>query len=271
MLQLCQVFSKGTGIVYMYVHVYLVIKKAIIMATTVFHPANKRGHANHGWLDARHSFSFAGWYDPAKIHFGALRVLNDDIVEGGKGFGRHPHDNMEIITIILDGVLEHKDSMGHTQTIVPGEVQVMSAGTGVTHSEYNHLPDKEVNVLQTWIFPNKRDVEPRYGQQSFAAEDRVNKIQTLVSPIDNADPGLKIHQNAWIYRTNLDAGKAVSHKLNGQDNGAYIFVISGQVKVNGQMLGKRDAFGISDTDAFEIEAIESSDVMIFEVPMTKGF
>ena len=237
------------------------------MATTIFHPADKRGHANHGWLDAHHSFSFAGWYDPAKIHFGALRVLNDDIVNGGQGFGRHQHDNMEIITIVLDGALEHKDSMGHTQAIIPNEVQVMSAGSGVTHSEYNHNKDKKVNLLQTWIFPNKRDVTPRYDQKMFAPEDRINQLQPLVSPIDNEDAGLKIHQDAWIYRTTLEAGKTVKHRLHTKGHGAYIFVITGKVTVAGQVLSKRDALGISETDDFELTAGSDSDVLIFEVPM----
>lgn len=237
------------------------------MAKTIFHPADKRGHANHGWLDAHHSFSFAGWYDPNKIHFGALRVLNDDIVDGGEGFGKHPHDNMEIITIVLDGALEHKDSMGHTQAIMPGEVQVMSAGTGVHHSEYNHNANKKVNLLQTWIFPNKKNVTPRYDQKMFAAEERINKLQALVSPIDNDDAGLKINQNAWIYRTTLESGKSITHQLHSEDNGAYIFVITGKVTANGQQLNKRDAAGISETESIEITAGADSDVLILEVPM----
>ncbi|MBX2905190.1 MAG: pirin family protein [Taibaiella sp.] len=237
------------------------------MAKTIFHPANERGHANHGWLDAHHSFSFANWYDPSKVHFGALRVLNDDIVKGGTGFGKHPHDNMEIITIILDGTLAHKDSMGHEQTIVPGEVQVMSAGSGVVHSEYNHDPHNSVNLLQTWIFPNKRGVTPRYDQRAFDEAGRKNQLQMLVSPIDNDDEGLKIHQDAWIYRTNLDAGHSVTHKLHEGRQGAYIFVISGQVEIDGKTLNKRDAIGISDVEAYDIKASADSDVIIFEVPM----
>lgn len=237
------------------------------MAKTIFHAAGDRGHANHGWLDAHHSFSFAGWYDPSRIHFGALRVLNDDIIAGGMGFGKHPHDNMEIITIILDGELAHKDSMGHEQIIVPGEVQVMSAGSGIFHSEYNNLPDKEVNVLQTWIFPDKRDVQARYDQRPFAAEDRINKLQTLVSPMDTTDEGLKIHQDAWIYRTSLQVGKSLSHQLHSAMQGAYIFVIDGKVEVEGQTLGKRDALGLSDTEIFTLAANEDSDVIVFEVPM----
>ena len=238
------------------------------MVKTIFHAADKRGHAQHGWLDAHHSFSFANWYDPTKVHFGMLRVLNDDIIDGGMGFGKHPHDNMEIITIVLDGKLEHQDSMGHTEQIVPGEVQVMSAGTGVVHSEYNPDPNNKTNLLQTWIFPNKKNVKPRYEQKMFAAADRHNQLQTLVSPVDNSDPGLKIHQDAWIYRTSLENGKSVSHKLHSNTNGAYIFVISGKVTIGDQVLNKRDALGISDTDSFELVAGDNSDVIIFEVPMS---
>jgi redox-sensitive bicupin YhaK (pirin superfamily) len=237
------------------------------MAKTVFHPSDKRGHAQHGWLDAHHSFSFASWYDPTKVHFGALRVLNDDIIDGGKGFGRHPHDNMEIITIVLDGKLEHKDSMGHAQQIVPNEVQVMSAGSGVTHSEYNPDPDNKTNLLQTWIFPNKENVQPRYDQKMYPESERVNQLQTIVSPIDSDDPGMKINQDAWIYRTTLDSGKSLTLNMHTKDHGAYIFVIEGKINTGGQALGKRDALGISETDSLEITATEKSDVIIFEVPM----
>jgi redox-sensitive bicupin YhaK (pirin superfamily) len=237
------------------------------MAKTVFHAADKRGHADHGWLNAHHSFSFASWYDPTKIHFGALRVLNDDIVKGGEGFGKHPHDNMEIITIVLDGALEHKDSMGHAQQILPGEVQVMSAGKGVTHSEYNPDPSKKVNLLQTWIFPKEKNVEPRYEQKMFEAADRLNQLQPLVSPIDNTDPGLKIHQDAWIYRTTLEAGKSITHNLHSNVHGAYIFVIDGKLNIGEQELNKKDAIGISETESIELKATENSDVLVFEVPM----
>ena len=282
-LQLCQGNAIGTCFVWMYVHVCnskVKIqnskpsrsmagrdRKFKKMAKTIFHAADKRGHANHGWLDAHHSFSFASWYDPTKVHFGALRVLNDDIVNGGQGFGRHPHDNMEIITIVLDGTLEHKDSMGHAQQIVPNEVQVMSAGTGVTHSEYNPDPNKKVNLLQTWIFPEKENVKPRYDQKTFPAEDRVNQLQMLVSPIDNEDAGLKINQQAWIYRTTLEKGKSITHDLHSSGHGVYIFVIDGKVTIGDQVLNKRDALGISETSTIGISADEKSDVLIFEVPM----
>lgn len=237
------------------------------MSKIVFHPADGRGHADHGWLNARHSFSFAGYHDPSRIHFGALRVLNDDIVAGGQGFGKHPHDNMEIITVVLDGALEHKDSMGHTEAIYPDEVQVMSAGTGVFHSEYNHDDTDPVNLLQLWIFPNKKNVEPRYGQTVFPAEQRVNVLQPLVSPMDNADPGLKINQDAWIYRTSLQAGKTLEHKLHSEHHGVYAFVINGSMAINGQELNKRDAAGISETDTLTMTASADSDVLLVEVPM----
>jgi len=237
------------------------------MANTVFHSADTRGHANHGWLDARHSFSFANHYDPQRIQFGALRVLNDDIVAPGMGFGRHPHDNMEIITIILDGALEHKDSMGHAQAIHPNEVQVMSAGTGVFHSEYNHNKDKTVNVLQTWIFPNKQNVQPRYDQAMFPAEDRINQWATLVSPMGNDDKGMKIHQDAWISRTTLEAGKTLDYNMRNAANGAYIFIIDGAVKAGEQVLNKKDALGVTEAESITIEASANSDVLVFEVPM----
>ena len=237
------------------------------MAKTIFHAADKRGHANHGWLDAHHSFSFASWYDPAKTNFGVLRVLNDDVIAGGMGFGRHPHDNMEIITIVLDGVLAHKDSMGHEQTIVPNEVQVMSAGSGLQHSEYNHEADRPANLLQTWIFPNKRNVQPRYEQTTFDPAARINQWQTLVSPMDGADGGLKIYQDAWIYRTSLQAGHSLELVPHSNKHGFYIFVIDGGIDVAGQMLARRDALGVSDTGKVAISASAESDVLVFEVPM----
>lgn len=237
------------------------------MAKTIFHPASERGHANHGWLNAHHSFSFASYNDPSKVHFGALRVLNDDIVAPGMGFGKHPHDNMEIITIVLRGALEHQDSMGHTEAIHENEVQVMSAGTGVFHSEYNHNKDKDVNLLQIWIFPEKKNVKPAYGQRVFAPTDRINKLQILVSPVDKNDEGLKINQQSWIYRTNLQKGNSLQHSLHTVKHGTYIFVIEGSIMVSDQMLNNRDAIGISETDKIKITAEADSDFIILEVPM----
>lgn len=237
------------------------------MANTVFHAADTRGHADHGWLNAHHSFSFAGYHDPSRIHFGALRVLNDDIVAPGMGFGKHPHDNMEIITIVLDGALEHKDSMGHTQAINPDEVQVMSAGTGVFHSEYNHNKDKAVSLLQTWIFPNKKNVEPRYDQRVFPAAERLNQWQPIVSPMGNDDPGMKIHQDAWIYRSKIAAGNSLEYNLHGADNGIYLFVIDGSAATEGQQLNRRDAIGISETTKITVTAKADTELVLFELPM----
>lgn len=237
------------------------------MANTIFHASDTRGHADHGWLNAHHSFSFAGYHDPSRIHFGALRVLNDDIVAPGMGFGKHPHDNMEIITIVLDGALEHKDSMGHTQAIHPDEVQVMSAGTGVFHSEYNHNKDKAVNLLQTWLFPNKKNVQPRYDQRVFPAAERVNKWQAIVSPIDNEDPGMKIHQDAWIYRSKIEAGKSLEYNLHSTGKGVYLFVIDGSATTEGQTLNRRDAVGITETGKITIDATADTELVLFEVPM----
>jgi len=237
------------------------------MAKTVLHPADSRGHLDHGWLDTYHSFSFGGWHNPERIHFGMLRVLNDDYVKGGFGFGKHPHDNMEIITVVLKGALEHQDSMGHTQAIHSDEVQVMSAGSGVFHSEYNHNKNEDVNLIQIWIFPKERNVTPRYDQRQFDASERVNKLQMLVSPMGAEDEGLKIHQDAWIYRTTIEAGASVEHVLHSAQNGVYIFVLEGKLSVADSELSARDAIGVSEVSAVHLEAKESCDVLLLEVPM----
>jgi len=237
------------------------------MNKTVFHAAGTRGHADHGWLNTYHTFSFAGYHDPERIHFGALRVLNDDTVAGGTGFGKHPHDNMEIITIVLKGALEHQDSMGHTQAINPGEVQVMSAGTGIFHSEYNHNKNEAVELFQIWIFPDKRNVTPRYDQKMFDAEDRKNKIQQLVSSIDNDEEGLKIHQNARISRVSLEAGKEVNYKIKDPKNGLYVLVVEGKARAGQQALDRRDGYGVAGVDSVDLKAETDSDILLLEVPM----
>lgn len=226
--------------------------------------SNERGHANHGWLDSHHSFSFAHFYDPDKIHFGALRVLNDDIVQGGMGFGTHPHDNMEIISIPLSGDLEHKDSMGNSGVIAENDVQIMSAGTGIQHSEYNRNKDKLVNFLQIWVFPKKKNIAPRYDQKTFKPADRVNKLQEIVSP--NED-GVHINQDAWFYLADLEKGKNVNYNLHDKSHGVYVFVIDGDVNVNGQALNKKDGLGVSETDSLSIKADNNSKVLLMEVPM----
>ncbi|CAI8271331.1 MAG: Quercetin 2,3-dioxygenase [Bacteroidota bacterium] len=233
---------------------------------TIFHSADSRGSANHGWLNAKHSFSFASWFNPERIQFGALRVLNDDIIEGGMGFGTHPHDNMEIITIPLRGDLEHKDSMGNTEVIREGEIQVMSAGTGVHHSEYNKNADKEINLLQLWIFPDKRNVKPRYAQIPIDTLHKKNEPFQILSP--NADDqGVWIHQNAWFHMLDLEAEKSVYYDLKAEGNGVYAFVIEGEAEIGEQLLEKRDALGITETATFEITAHQDAQILLIEVPM----
>lgn len=233
----------------------------------VIHRADTRGHAAEGWLESFHTFSFANYYDPQRLRFGTLRVLNDDIIEAGMGFGMHPHDNMEIITIPLEGDLEHRDSMGNTSVIKYGDVQVMSAGTGVFHSEYNKNGDRPVKLLQIWVFPNKRGVTPRYGQLSLNIEDRVNKFQQILSP-DVNDEGLWIHQDAWFSIGRFDNEKEFGYKLKRENNGIYIFIIDGEVEVNGEKLGKRDGMGISGVDELNFRTLAKSEILIMEIPMT---
>lgn len=237
------------------------------MENQVLHKADTRGHANHGWLDSHHTFSFAHYYNPERMHFGALRVLNDDRVSPAMGFGKHPHDNMEIISIPLDGELEHRDSMGNVAKIRKGDIQVMSAGTGIFHSEYNAMSDKEVRFLQIWVFPNKRDVTPRYDQITLNPDDRLNRFQQILSP--NADDeGVWIHQDAWFHLGHLQAGKKAGYELKKAGNGVYAFLLEGEVKIAGETLKRRDGFGIWDTTSFEVEASQDAEILLMEVPMT---
>ena len=233
---------------------------------SILHKANTRGNANHGWLNSKHTFSFANYYNPERMHFGVLRVFNDDIVAGGMGFGKHPHDNMEIISIPLSGDLEHQDNMGNTSVIKENDVQVMSAGTGVYHSEYNKNKEKEVNFLQIWIFPNKKKVQPRYDQIAFKPEDRINKWQQVLSPNENNE-GVWIHQDAWFNRSTLTENKSLNYKINKPGNGVYIFVLDGEVNVNGQDLEKKDGFGVWETEAFTFATKQGAELLVMEVPM----
>ncbi len=237
------------------------------MTQSILHKASTRGHANHGWLDAHHSFSFAGYYDSNRIHFGALRVLNDDKVDAGMGFGTHPHDNMEIITIPLEGELRHRDSMGNTAVIHAGEIQVMSAGTGIQHSEFNSSSNTTLNLLQIWLFPNKQNVTPRYDQQLLNLADRHNKLQQILSP-NPEDDGVWIHQNAWFHLGKFDKDFETIYNLKLKGNGVYAFVINGDISINGQLLNTRDGLGIWDTNIFNLKS-ESHDteVLLMEVPM----
>ena len=238
-----------------------------IMENTILHKAETRGDADHGWLHSKHTFSFANYYNPERMHFGVLRVLNDDTVSGGMGFGTHPHDNMEIISIPLEGDLEHKDSMGNIAVIRNGDIQVMSAGTGIQHSEYNKSKDNTVKFLQIWVFPNKKNVTPRYDQITLQAEDRHNKLQQILSPIAD-DAGAWIHQNAWFHLGKFDKGVSTEYKLKLKGNGVYIFNLNGDLEANGQLLNNRDGFGIWDTDKMKLTAITNSEFLIMEVPMT---
>jgi len=236
---------------------------------TILHKASDRGFANHGWLQANHSFSFAQFYNPEKIQFGALRVLNDDVIAPSMGFSTHPHDNMEIITIPLKGTLKHKDSMGNKwETIEAGEVQIMSAGSGLMHSEMNAKTDEYLSLFQIWIIPNKTNVTPRYDQRFFNAEERQGKLQTLVSSIDNQDEGLKIHQDAKLSRIDLAQGQDYTYNTISKSHGTYVMTISGDVVINDNDLSSRDALGVSDTDSFTINTNSNAQLLFIEVPMS---
>ena len=237
------------------------------MANQLIHKAATRGHADHGWLRTNHTFSFADYYNPERVHFGALRVLNDDYIAGGMGFGTHPHDNMEIITIPLEGDLEHKDSMGNGTVIKHGDVQVMSAGTGITHSEFNHNKTKPVQLLQIWVFPNKRNVTPRYDQITLDVNERHNKLQQILSP-NSDDEGVWIHQDAWFHIGRFDQNFETTYTWKKQGNGVYVFVIKGDITVNGTALNERDGSGIWNTDSMSIQANSAdAELLIIEVPM----
>ncbi|MEC7658881.1 MAG: pirin family protein [Bacteroidota bacterium] len=233
---------------------------------TVFHPSDSRGYANHGWLEARHSFSFASWHQPDRLHFGALRVLNDDIIQGGMGFGTHPHDNMEIVTIPLKGDLEHKDSMGNSAVIREGDIQVMSAGTGVQHSEYNNSPDKEINLFQLWLFPNKQNVKPRYDQLPIRSLHQKNEFFQILSPSAN-DQGVWIHQDAWMHILDADQDQSFDYVLQSPENGVYLIVIEGEVEVDNQTLFRRDAIGIWETYKLTIKTNPDAELLLVQVPM----
>ncbi|MBK9505448.1 MAG: pirin family protein [Bacteroidetes bacterium] len=237
------------------------------MKNVVLHTANTRGHANHGWLDSYHTFSFAQYYNPERVNFGVLRVLNDDTVAAGMGFGKHPHDNMEIISIPLEGDLEHQDSMGNKTVIRAGDIQVMSAGTGVTHSEYNKNSDQPVKFLQIWVFPNKKNVAPRYDQITLNEADSKNKLQQILSPNPD-DAGVWIHQNAWFHLGKFDNGIVTDYTLNDKTNGVYFFVLNGSVKINEQLLNKRDGYGVWDITSLKITSNEpNTEILVMEVPM----
>jgi redox-sensitive bicupin YhaK (pirin superfamily) len=241
--------------------------KEIRTMKTVLHKADTRGHANHGWLDSHHSFSFANYHNPERMHFGVLRVLNDDIVDASRGFSRHPHDNMEIISIPLEGDLEHQDSIGNTGVIKQGDVQVMSAGTGIYHSEKNKNHDKAVKFLQIWLFPNTKNVKPRYDQITLKDQNIKNKLYQILSP-NPKDDGVWIHQNAWFHWGNLNKGFEENYTVKAKGNGVYAFVLEGEITIAGQKLSRRDGFGIWDTEKINISADSNAKVLLMDVPMS---
>ncbi len=233
----------------------------------VIHRADTRGHANHGWLDSHHTFSFANYHNPERMHFGVLRVLNNDKVNAGQGFGTHPHDNIEIISIPLEGDLEHKDSMGNVAVIKEGDVQVMSAGTGIYHSEYNKNRDKDVEFLQIWVFPNKRNVEPRYDQISIRDIEKDNAFYQVLSPNSN-DQGVWVHQDAWFSLGKFETGKSDVYSVKKNGNGLYAIVLDGEVEIEGEQLSARDGMGIWDTDSITLKSLSKSRVLLMDIPMS---
>lgn len=243
--------------------------KEVMTTKTVLHKAHTRGHANHGWLDTHHSFSFANYRNPERMNFGVLRVLNDDVVSGGRGFARHPHDNMEIISIPLSGALKHEDTLGSQHVIRKGDVQVMSAGSGIYHSEKNDNTNEEVHFLQIWMFPNARNVQPRYDQINYDTKQLKNNLLQVLSPHQD-DAGVWVHQNAWFHMGELDKDFKTTYQLKGKRTGVYAFVLEGDVTIAGQPLNKRDGFGVWDTKAIDIKADSAAQILLMEVPMQLG-
>lgn len=232
----------------------------------IVHKANTRGYFDYGWLKTNHTFSFSSYYNPDRVRFGLLGVVNDDIVAPGKGFGTHAHNDMEIVSIPLKGTLAHKDSAGNEEVIVPNDVQVMSAGTGITHSEYNHSANDEVNFLQLWIFPDKKGYEPRYDQKSFNTEERKNQLLKIVSPDKNND-SLWLNQDAHLSMSDIEKNKTIIYKLNTKENGVYVFLIDGEISVGEEVLHGRDGMGIWEIDDISLTASKNSQVLLIEVPM----
>jgi len=233
---------------------------------TIIYKSDSRGNAHHGWLKSRHTFSFANYYNPERVHFGLLRVFNDDIVQGGEGFGSHSHDNMEIVSIPLKGELAHKDSTGTKEVIRTNDVQIMSAGSGLTHSEFNNSGKDEVNFLQIWVLPKEKNITPRYEQKTFNPEHRQNKFESVVSPKKNGG-ALWINQDSYFSLGSIEAGNSISYKVKQEGNGIFLFVIKGKVETINVNLEKRDAIGIEDSDEIEINAKENSELLLIEIPM----
>lgn len=235
--------------------------------TLTLHTADSRGLADHGWLHSRHTFSFANYYDPERIRFGLLRVINDDIVQPSMGFGTHPHENMEIVSIPLAGSLRHQDSMGNQHIITAGEIQIMSAGSGLTHSEYNNSDSEDVNFLQIWVYPDKKDIAPRYGQQRFDKADRRNRFQLVVSP-ERDTLAIWINQQAWFSMADLDAETSITYHRKSEKSGLYFFIIDGDLSIAGHTVKRRDGLGLTDTADVELTARSPAEVLCIEVPMS---
>ena len=234
----------------------------------IIHKADSRGYADHGWLQSFHSFSFANYHNPEKVRFGLLRVLNDDTVAPGMGFGTHPHDNMEIVTIPLKGELAHQDSTGNKEVIKAGEIQIMSAGSGLTHSEFNNSKKEFVNLFQIWVFPKEKNITPRYDQKVFDPEERKNKFQIVVSP-DEKDRALWINQDAYFTLGNFDEGNSVKYEIKKNGNGVYIMITEGSAEIDREVLSRRDAIGLSDLSSVEIKLLSKSELLLIEVPMSQ--
>lgn len=243
-----------------------IVKKQEDIMKKVIHRGNTRGFADHGWLQSYHTFSFAGYYNPERIHFGALRVLNDDTVKGGMGFGAHPHDNMEIVSIPLEGALEHKDNTGRHKIINQHDVQIMSAGTGIEHSEFNASRTEPVKFLQIWLFPKKRNIAPRYEQKNFAPTERHNRLQVVVSPEENSD-ALWINQDAWFSLGKFDKDKKFEYTPKQEGNGLYLLVLSGSLEAGGEKLGARDAIAVSELEKLDVTTLEDTEFLLMDLPM----
>jgi hypothetical protein len=232
----------------------------------ILYKSKERGYVDMGWLKTYHTFSFGNYYNPSAIHFGVLRVLNDDVLDPDNGFGMHPHENMEIISIPLSGALTHKDNMGHESVIKKGEIQVMSAGAGVMHSEYNKHMSEKASLLQIWLFPNQKNVTPRYQQMSLQLLERKNKFYQVLSP-NSDDEGVWIYQDAWFYIGKFSSPMSVNHSINKQGNGLYVFMINGNSKINGVELNNRDGIGIRDQNEFKIDITSPAEILLMELPM----
>jgi len=232
----------------------------------IIHKADSRGYFDYGWLKTHHTFSFSNYYDPERVNFGMLRVLNDDEIEGGQGFGTHPHGDMEIVTIPLEGAVAHKDSTGGEGVIYPDEIQIMPAGTGILHSEFNHLNDGSTKLLQLWIFPDKKGHRPRYGQKFFDSEERKNQFQFIVTP-EKKEGNLWLNQDAYLSLTDLGKNKSLNYNIHTKGNGVYLFLIDGKISAGDETLSRRDGIGIWDTEEFSITANEDSKILLIEIPM----